>query len=29
LITPVVSPKFRFESYWVDMPDFQDCVKEA
>lgn len=29
LITPMVKPRFRFESFWVNMEGFQECVQEA
>jgi hypothetical protein len=29
LITPYIKPKFRFESYWAQMPGFRECVQEA
>lgn len=29
LETPPITPRFRFESFWPDMPGCLDCVKEA
>jgi hypothetical protein len=29
LSTPPSKPKFRFETYWVNMPGFYNCVQDA
>lgn len=29
LDTPYIQPRFRFESFWVNMPGFHDCVRDA
>jgi hypothetical protein len=29
ILPPRVTPKFRFESYWISRPKFSKCVSEA